>query len=132
MGHDGAKMGHDGAKMGHDSAKMGHDSAKMGHDGAKMGILSSTWEALGLESEKHRKTAGFHRFFALLGGSEEVSEASWGLSWTMLARRVRFSEDFWTCWREDGEQERQDGDMIAPRGAMIAPRWGMIAPRWAF
>ena len=80
-------MGHDGAKMGHDGAKMCHDSAKMGHDGAKMGILSSTWEVLGqfwkhfprilgdgLESEKHLKTFGFYRFFALLGGSEEVSE----------------------------------------------------------
>ena len=46
---------------------------------------------------------GFLTFLAFLGGSEEVSEASWGLSWTI-------SEHFRTCWREDGEQEGQDGD----------------------
>ena len=75
--------------MGHDGAKRGHDSAKMEHDSAKMDILSSTWELLGqfwehfsrilgdgLESEKHSKTISFIVFFALLGGSEEVSEAS--------------------------------------------------------
>ena len=45
----------------------------------------------------------FLSFFTLFGGSEEVSEASCWLSWTI-------SEHFRTCWREDGEQEGQDGD----------------------
>ena len=89
--------------MGHDGAKRGHDSAKMGHDSGKMGILRSTLERLGQfwehfprilgdgwESEKHRKTIGFLRFLALLGGLEEVSEASSGLSWTMLVRGLCF------------------------------------------
>ena len=76
--------------MGHDGAKRGHDRAKMGHDSAKIGILSSTWELLGQfwehflmilgdgvgASEKHCETIGSHSFVALLGGSEEVSEAS--------------------------------------------------------
>ena len=75
--------------MGHDGAKRGHDSAKMGHDSAKMDNLSSTWELLGQSweyfsrilgdgraSEKHLKTNCFLWFFALLGGLEEVSEAS--------------------------------------------------------
>ena len=91
--------------MGHDGAKRGHDSAKMGHDSGKMGILRSTLERLGQfwehfsrilgdgrESEKHLKTVGFLSFFALLGGLEEVSESSWGLSWAI-------SEHFRTCWR---------------------------------
>ena len=54
---------------------------------------------------KNIENHSFPWFFALLGGSEEVSEASWGavlavseasggLSWTI-------SEHFWTCWRED-------------------------------
>ena len=94
-----------GARWRQDGPRMGHDSTKMGHDSGKMGILSSTWELLGQfwehfsrilgdgwESEKHCKSLGFLWFFALLGGSEEVSEASWGLSWTI-------SEHFRTCWR---------------------------------
>ena len=101
---------------------MGHDSAKMGHDSGKMGILSSTWELLGQfwehfsrilgdgwESEKHRKTISCLWFLGLVGGSEGVSEASWGLSWTI-------SEHFRTCWREDGEQEGQDGDQEGQHG----------------
>ena len=92
--------------MGHDGAKRGHDSAKMGHDSAKMGILSSTWELLGQFWEPFTRILGDGRdeqnckaflFFALLGGSEEVSEASWGLSWTMLARGLWVSEVFWKC-----------------------------------
>ena len=71
-------------------------------------------------------------FFALLGGSEEMSEASWGLSWPMLARGSCFPEVFWTCWRQDGEQEGQGDDMMAPRWVMIVPRLAMIAPRWTF
>ena len=62
----------------------------------------------------------------------EVSEASWGLSWTMLARGLCFSEVFWTCWRQEGEQQGQDGDMMAPGWVMIVPRLGMIVARWAF
>ena len=37
------------------------------------------------------KPSGFLRVFALLGGSEEVYEISWGLSWTI-------SDHFRTCW----------------------------------
>ena len=65
---------------------------------------------MGGKAKNIKKTSGFLRFFALLGGSEEVSEASWGLSWTMLAPRCRFSERFRTCWRQDGDQEGQDSD----------------------
>ena len=99
-----------GARWRHDGPKMGYERAKMGHDSGNMGIFSSTWELLGQfwehfsrilgdgwESEKHRKTIGFLWFLALLGGSEEVCEASSGLSWTMLARWLCFSEAFWTC-----------------------------------
>ena len=42
-------------------------------------------------------------------GEEEVSEASWRLSWTI-------SEHFRICWREDGEQEGQDGDQEGQHG----------------
>ena len=42
--------------------------------------------------------------------------ASSGLSWTMGARGFCFSEVFWTCWRQEGEQQGQDGDMMAPMG----------------
>ena len=88
--------------MGHDGAKRGHDSAKMGHDSAKMGILSSTWVlghflkifGDGWESEKILESL---MFFALWAGSEEVSEASWRLSWTI-------SEHFRICWRKEGVQ----------------------------
>ena len=77
-------------------------------DSAKMGTLSSTWELLAqfwkhfsrisaheLESKNIKKTSGFY---------------SWGLSWKMLARRLRFSAQFWTRWRQDSEQEGKDGD----------------------
>ena len=87
---------------------------------------------MGGKATNIKKTFGFLRFLTLLGGSEEVSEASWGLSWTMLARGLCFSEVFWTCWRQEGEQQGQDGDMMAPRWVMKVPRWGMIAARWAF
>ena len=81
---------------------MGHESAKIRHDSAKMGILSSTWELLGqfwehfsrilkllagilriLAGKRIKKPIRFRKFFPLLGGSEEVSEASWRLSWTI-------------------------------------------------
>ena len=78
-----------------------------------------------------KKTVGFRKFLALLGGLEEVSKASSGLSWTMLARGLCFSEVFWTCWRQEGEQQGQDSDRMAPRWAMIVPRSGMIVARWA-
>ena len=65
--------------MGHDGAKMGHDSAKMGHDSATMGILCYL---------------GFHRFCARLGGSEEVSEASWGAGLDDVGSRVVFFRMF--------------------------------------
>ena len=71
---------------------------------------------MGWKAKNIEKTLGFYRFFALLGGSEEVSEASWGLSWTMLAPRFHFSERFRTCWRQDGEQEGQDGDQEGQQG----------------
>ena len=58
---------------------------------------------MGGKAKNIRKTMGFLRFLTLLGGSEEVSEASWRLSWTI-------SKHFRTCWREDGDQEGQDGD----------------------
>ena len=45
-----------------------------------------------------------------------MSEASWGLSWKMLAPRSRFLERVWTCWRQDGEQEGQDGDQEGQHG----------------
>ena len=38
-----------------------------------------------------------------------MSEASWRLSWTI-------SENFRTCWREDGEQEGQDDDQEGQHG----------------
>ena len=50
------------------------------------------WKAKNIEKPK-----GFYRFFRLLGDSEEVSEASSGLSWTMLARGLCFFEVVWTC-----------------------------------
>ena len=46
---------------------------------------------MGWKAKNIEKTIGFYRFFALLGGSEEVSEASWGLSWPI-------SEKFRTYW----------------------------------
>ena len=46
---------------------------------------------------------------SILGAVLAVSEASGGLSWTI-------SEHFWTCWREDGEQEGQDGDQEGQHG----------------
>ena len=58
----------------------------------------------------------FFFFSALLGGLEEVSEASLGMSWAMLARRSDFSAHFWTCWRQDGEKDGQDGDQEAQDG----------------
>ena len=71
---------------------------------------------MGWKAKNIEKTISFYIFFALLGGSEEVSEASWGLSWTMLAPRSHFSERFRTCWRQDGEQEGQDGDQEGQHG----------------
>ena len=47
---------------------------------------------MGGKAKNIEKTLGFLRFSALLGGLEEVSEASWGLSWAI-------SEHFQTCWR---------------------------------
>ena len=41
----------------------------MCHDGVKRGHDRDGWER-----EKHRNTLGFLKFFALLGGSEEVSD----------------------------------------------------------
>ena len=38
---------------------------------------------MGGKANNIEKTVGFLPFFALLGGSEEVSEASWELSWTI-------------------------------------------------
>ena len=64
---------------------------------------------MGGKAKNIEKTEDFFWFLALLGGSEEVSEASWGLSWTI-------SEHFRTCWREDGEQEGQDGDQEGQHG----------------
>ena len=64
---------------------------------------------MGGKAKNIKKTIGFLWFLALLGGLEEVSEASWRLSWTI-------SEHFWTCWREDGEQEGQDGDQEGQHG----------------
>ena len=87
---------------------------------------------MGGKAKNIKKHQVFLFFFALLGGLEEVSEASWGLSWTMLARGLCFSEVFWTCWRQEGEQQGQDGDRMAPGWVMIVPRLGMIAARWAF
>ena len=87
---------------------------------------------MGGKAKNIKQTCGFLRFLALLGGLKEVSEASSGLSWTMLARGLCFSEVFWTCWRQEGEQQGQDGDMMAPGWVMIVPRWGMIVARWAF
>ena len=43
-------------------------------------------------------------------------EASWGISWAMLARRLEFSAHFRTCWRQDGGQEGEDGDQEAQDG----------------
>ena len=61
-----------------------------------------------------------------------MSEASSGLSWTMLARGSCFSDVFWPCWRQEGEQQGQDGDMMTSRWVMIVPKWGMIMARRAF
>ena len=47
---------------------------------------------MGGKAKNIEKLQVFLSFFALLGGLEEVSEASWGLSWTV-------SEHFRTCWR---------------------------------
>ena len=82
---------------------------------------------MGGKAKNIEKPQVFLGFFALLGGLEEVSE-----HWTMLARGLCFSEVFWTCWRQEGEQQGQDGDVMAPRWVMKVPRWGMIAARWAF
>ena len=87
---------------------------------------------MGKRKTLKEKPQVFNRFLALLGGLEEVSEASSGLSWTMLARGLCVSEVFWTCWRQEGKQQGQDGDMVAPGWVMIVPRWGMIVARWAF
>ena len=43
-------------------------------------------------------------------------EASWGISWAMLARRLDFSAHFRTCWRQDNEYDGQDGDQEAQDG----------------
>ena len=58
---------------------------------------------MGRKAKNKKKTYGFLKLFTLSGGSEEESEVSWRLSWTI-------SKHFWTCWRRDGEQEGQDGD----------------------
>ena len=70
----------------------------------------------GLESKQLIKKFKFSKVVCTLDGSEKVSEASWGLSWKMLARRLRFSQDFWTCWQQDGEQEAGDGDQDGQDG----------------
>ena len=58
---------------------------------------------------------GFLCFFALLGGLEEVSEASWGLSWKMLAQRLCFFGNI-LGHVGDGEQEGQDDDQESQDG----------------
>ena len=69
----------------------------------------------------------FHVCFPLVGGSEELSEASWGLSLTN-------SEHFRTWWRQmaNKRDKMATGDMMAPRWVTIVPRWAIIAPKWAF
>ena len=72
------------------------------------------WKAKNIK--KHVVFIGFLQFWearkrclSILGAVLAVSEASGGLSWTI-------SEHFWTCWREDGEQEGQDGDQEGQHG----------------
>ena len=43
-------------------------------------------------------------------------QASWGISWAMLARIFDFSVQFWTCWRQNGGEEGQDDDQEAQDG----------------
>ena len=81
----------------------------MGGSGAVLGAFLEDFRRWAGKRKTLKKTLSFYRFFALLGGSEEVSEASWGLSWTI-------SEHFRTCWGEDVEQEGQDGDQEGQHG----------------
>ena len=64
---------------------------------------------MGGKAKNIEKLYVFTSSFALLGGSEEVSETSSGLSWTI-------SEYFQTCWRQDDEQQGQDGDQEGQHG----------------
>ena len=81
----------------------------MGTSGAILGAFFEDFRRWVGKRKTLKNLAFFFRFLALLGGLEEVAEASWGLSWTI-------SEHFWTCWREDGEQEGQDGDQEGQHG----------------
>ena len=80
----------------------------MGASGAVLGAFFEDFRRWA-GKRKTLKNNRFYWFFALLGGSEGVSEASWGLSWTI-------SEHFRTCWREDGEHEGHDGDQEGQHG----------------
>ena len=64
---------------------------------------------MGGKAKNIEQPDGFLSFLIHFGCSEEVSEASWGLSWTI-------SEHFRTCWRSDGEQEGQYGDEEGQHG----------------
>ena len=85
-------MGHDGAKMGHDSAKMGIFELNLGASGAVLGEFFDDFRKRAGKRKTLKDLWFLFFFLSILGGLEEVSEASWGLSWTI-------SEHFLTCWR---------------------------------
>ena len=65
----------------------------MGASGAVLGAFFEDFRRW-VGKRKTLKNVRFFWLFKLLGDSEEVSEASSGLSWTMFARGLCFFEDF--------------------------------------
>ena len=72
-----------------------------------------------------------------MGGSEEVSEASWGLSWKMLARGLRFFGSFLdmlaTRWRTRGARWRHDGPKMGHDSAKMgndSAKIGILSSTW--
>ena len=66
---------------------------------------------MGWKAKNIEKLLVFIVFVALLGGSEEVFETSWGLSWTILDRRGM--------------------PKMAARWPNLAPRWGQDGAKMA-
>ena len=74
---------------------------------------------MGGKAKNIEKLWVFIRFFALLGGSEEVSEASWGLSWRCLRHLGGCLGRFRNIFGHVGE------NMASKRGKMATKRANM-------
>ena len=84
---------------------------------------------MGWKAKHSRKLSVFMSFFHFWEALKRCL-SNLGAVLEDVGSRVVLSQVFWTCWRQDGEQEGQDGDQESHNGDL--PRWVMIAPRLAF